>query len=176
VLLDECTQLTGYHRQSAVRLLSDKPIRELLIYPDGQAIKLKLEKTSGEPQEEAGVLRWGHSRPAPCLDVLLVPVREDTRLAYAATDGLYRPVAGLSPHRGKPRKSWISPAVIDRHALRLKGKRLTKPLLALKSSIPTRTFYSGEEWKTPGFRHLDTVGLESATTADRPLRAGTSPP
>jgi hypothetical protein len=29
-LLDEFTRLTGYHRKSAVRLLSGKPVREIL--------------------------------------------------------------------------------------------------------------------------------------------------
>jgi hypothetical protein len=34
-LLDEFTRLTGYHRKSAVRLLSGKPVREVLVYVDG---------------------------------------------------------------------------------------------------------------------------------------------
>ena len=55
----------------------------------------------------------------------------------------------------------ISPAAIDRYlkkdrdALKLKGKSLT----SLKSRIPIRTFYSGEERQTPGFRQIDTTGL-----------------
>jgi hypothetical protein len=57
----------------------------------------------------------------------------------------------------------ISPSSIDRYlkkdkaALKLKGKSLTKPLDSLKSRIPIRTFYSGEERKTPGFWQIDTV-------------------
>jgi hypothetical protein len=43
-LLDEFTRLTGYHRKSAVRLLSKKPVREILIYGKGEAVKLKPEK------------------------------------------------------------------------------------------------------------------------------------
>jgi hypothetical protein len=43
-LLDEFTRLTGYHRKSAVRLLSGKPVREILIYGDEGAVKLKPEK------------------------------------------------------------------------------------------------------------------------------------
>jgi hypothetical protein len=56
-----------------------------------------------------------------------------------------------------------SPAAIDRHlkkdrdALRLKGKSLAKPLKSLKSRIPARAFYSGEERKTPGFRQTGTA-------------------
>jgi hypothetical protein len=51
----------------------------------------------------------------------------------------------------------ISPATIDRYlkkdkdALRMKGKSLTKPVMALKMRIPLRTFYSSQERKTPGF-------------------------
>ncbi|MDR0387654.1 MAG: hypothetical protein LBH57_06415, partial [Treponema sp.] len=41
VLLDEFTRLTGYHRKSAVRVLSYKPVRELTVYGRGGAVKLK---------------------------------------------------------------------------------------------------------------------------------------
>jgi hypothetical protein len=44
VLLDEFTRLTGYHRKSAVRLLGARPARPVLIYVDGNAVKLKPEK------------------------------------------------------------------------------------------------------------------------------------
>ena len=43
-ILAEFTRLTGYHRKSAVRLLSGKPVREVLIYADGGAVKLKPEQ------------------------------------------------------------------------------------------------------------------------------------
>jgi hypothetical protein len=43
-LLNEFTRLTGYHRKSAVRLLSHKPIKELIVYADGEAVKLEPEK------------------------------------------------------------------------------------------------------------------------------------
>jgi hypothetical protein len=43
-LLNEFTRLTGYHRKSAVRLLSGKPVREILIYGSGEAVKLKPER------------------------------------------------------------------------------------------------------------------------------------
>jgi hypothetical protein len=44
LLLDEFTRLTGCHRKSAVRLLSRKPVREVLVYQNGKAVKLKPEK------------------------------------------------------------------------------------------------------------------------------------
>jgi hypothetical protein len=72
------------------------------------------------------------------------------------------PAFNITPEiRGQLLK--ISPATIDRYlkkdkeALRLKGKSLTKPVMALKSRIPLRTFYSSEERKTPGFIQIDTV-------------------
>jgi hypothetical protein len=43
-LLDEFTRLTGCHRKPAVRLLSRKPVREVLVYGNGTAIKFKPEK------------------------------------------------------------------------------------------------------------------------------------
>ena len=44
VLLDEFIRLTGYNRKSAIRLLSRKPVREVLIYTAGKTVKLKPEK------------------------------------------------------------------------------------------------------------------------------------
>ena len=43
-LLDEFTKLTGYHRKSAVRLLSATPVKQVLLYVDGKAVKLKPQK------------------------------------------------------------------------------------------------------------------------------------
>jgi hypothetical protein len=43
-LLDEFTRLTGYHRKSAVRLLNVRPAKTVLVYTDGEAVKLKPEK------------------------------------------------------------------------------------------------------------------------------------
>jgi hypothetical protein len=37
---DEFTLLTGYRRKSAVRLLRHKAIKKLMIYSDGEAVKL----------------------------------------------------------------------------------------------------------------------------------------
>ncbi|MDR1363887.1 MAG: hypothetical protein LBJ35_07580 [Spirochaetaceae bacterium] len=42
-LLDEFIRLTGYHRKSAVRLLSRKPAKEIMVYAGGEAVKLKPE-------------------------------------------------------------------------------------------------------------------------------------
>ncbi|MDR2392831.1 MAG: hypothetical protein LBD93_01540 [Treponema sp.] len=44
-LLDEWTRLTGYHRKSAGRLLRPKPVKNLMLYSDGEAVKLKPEKS-----------------------------------------------------------------------------------------------------------------------------------
>jgi hypothetical protein len=74
----------------------------------------------------------------------------------------------------------ISPSSIDRYlkkdkaALKLKGKSLTKPLDSLKSRIPIRTFYSGEERKIPGFRHIDTVHHCGQSTGGRYLHTLTA--
>ena len=43
-LLDEFTKLTGYHRKSAVRVLCAKPTKQVMLYMDGKAVKLKPEK------------------------------------------------------------------------------------------------------------------------------------
>jgi hypothetical protein len=43
-LLDEFTRLTGYHRKSAIRLLSARPVREVLAVVDRKTVKLKLGK------------------------------------------------------------------------------------------------------------------------------------
>jgi hypothetical protein len=43
-ILDEFIRLTGYHRKSAVRILGGKQVRGVLVYADGEAVKLKPEK------------------------------------------------------------------------------------------------------------------------------------
>jgi hypothetical protein len=59
----------------------------------------------------------------------------------------------------------ISPTTIDRVlkndkvALALKGKSFTKPGKFLKHLISTRTFYTSEERKLPGFIQIDTGRL-----------------
>ena len=43
-LLDEYIKLTGYHRKSAARLLCATTVRQVMLYQDGKAIKIKPEK------------------------------------------------------------------------------------------------------------------------------------
>jgi hypothetical protein len=43
-LLDEFTRLTGYYRKPAVRVLSRKPVWEVLVCGNGTAVKFKPEK------------------------------------------------------------------------------------------------------------------------------------
>ena len=90
------------------------------------------------------------------------------RAAFQITDGTAEKLKKISP---APIDRYLKK---DRDAFRLKGKRLTKPPKSLKNRIPIRTFYSEEERNTPGFGQIDTDGLKSATTADRPLTANTS--
>jgi hypothetical protein len=81
------------------------------------------------------------------------------RLAFIITDDLVGKLKTINPATtGRYLKK-------DREALTLKGKGLTKPLLSLKSRIPIRAFYSGEERKTPGFRQIDTARHCGQTTS-----------
>jgi hypothetical protein len=164
-LLDEFTRLTGYHRKSAVRLLSKKPVREILIYGKGEAVKLKPEKK--RPANRKGKRLYTDEVIATlrllwaffwykCGKILAPLMRQ--QMPFIAQ----WPAFHITPDIAE-KLSTISPATIDRYlkkdkaALRLKGESLTKPLYSLKSRIPIRTFYSSEERKTPGFRQIDTV-------------------
>jgi transposase InsO family protein len=91
-------------------------------------------------------------------------MREDTRPAYAAADGVHRPLAGLRHHRGhrgkthqdKPRV--YRPLPQKRQGSPAAEREKPHPTLAsLKSRIPIRTFYTSEERKKPGFWQIDTV-------------------
>jgi hypothetical protein len=72
------------------------------------------------------------------------------------------PAFGISPAI-REKLMRINPATIDRvlrkdrAALALKGKSSTKSADFLKHRIPTRTFYTPEERKLPGFIQIDTV-------------------
>jgi hypothetical protein len=164
-LLDEFIRLTGYHRKSAVRLLSRKPVKEIIIYADKQAVKLKPEKK--RPANRKGKRVYTDEVIAAlrlvwsffwykCGKILAPFMRQ--QMAYIAGWPDFR----ITDETAEKLKK-ISPATIDRYlkkdkeALRLKGKSLAKPLYSLKSRIPIRTFYSGEERKTPGFWQIDTV-------------------
>ncbi|MDR1149698.1 MAG: transposase [Spirochaetaceae bacterium] len=164
-LPDEFTRLAGYHRKSAVRLLGGKPVREVLACADGEAVKLKPEKK--RPANRRGKrIYTGEAIAAPrlvraffrceCGKILAPLVRQQTE--YIAG----WPAFHVTEETAEKLKK-TSSAAIDRHlkkdrdALRLKGKSLAKPLASLKSRIPIRAFYSGEERKTPGFRQIGTV-------------------
>jgi hypothetical protein len=54
------------------------------------------------------------------------------------------PLTEETAENDKPRDYRPAPEK-NKEALRLKGKRLTKPVHPLKSRIPIRTFYSGED-------------------------------
>ncbi|GHU56241.1 integrase [Spirochaetia bacterium] len=165
VLLDEFIRLTGYQRKSAIRVLSPRPVREVLIYAEGKAIKLKPEKK--RPANRKGK-RIYTDEVIDCLRMvwtffwykcgkILAPLMRQ-QMTYIAAWAAFK----ITPEIRKKLIN-ISPATIDRYlkkdkdALRLKGKSCTKPVVALKSRIPLRTFYSSEERKTPGFIQIDTV-------------------
>jgi transposase InsO family protein len=164
-LLDEFTRLTGYHRKSAVRLLSAKSVKQVMLYLEGKAVKLKPEKKRPSnrkgkriyPDEVIHALRlvWTFFW-FKCGKILAPLMRQ--QMQYIAQ----WPAFGISGEIAEKLKK-ISPATIDRYlkkdkaALRLKGKSLTKSLDSLKSRIPIRTFYSQEERKKPGFWQADTV-------------------
>jgi hypothetical protein len=60
-LLTEFVRLTGYHRKSTNRLLSRSPVRQVMVYGRGKAVKLKPEKKRpanrrGKPVYTSGVI------------------------------------------------------------------------------------------------------------------------
>ena len=184
-LLDEFTRLTGYHRTYAARLLSGKPVKEILLYLDGQAVKIKPEKK--RPVNRKGKRIYTDEVIASlrllwvffwykCGKILAPLMRQ--QMPFIAQ----WPAFNITPEIAEKLKT-ISPASIDRYlkkdkaALALKGESLTKPLHSLKSRIPIRTFYTSEERKTPGFWQIDQAHFsEQFTTADRPQQASMSIP
>ena len=164
-LLDEFTRLTGYHRKSAVRLLSARPVKQVLLYVDGKAVKLKPQKK--RPSNRKGK-RVYTDEVINCLRLvwaffwfkcgkILAPLMRQQMRHIAQW-----PAFGITAEIAEKLKK-ISPASIDRYlkkdkeALRLKGKSCTKPLDSLKSRIPIRTFYTSSERKKPGFWQIDTA-------------------
>jgi len=165
VILDEFTKLTGYHRKSATRLLCAKPIKQILVYMKGKAVKIKPEKK--RPSNRKGkriytddvidalrkvwIFFW-----YKCGKILAPLMRQ--QMIYIAQWKAFNITVEIAEKLKK-----ISPATIDRYLkkdksdLKLKGKSLTKPIDSLKSRIPIRTFYSSEERKKPGFWQTDTV-------------------
>ncbi|MDR1421026.1 MAG: hypothetical protein LBI86_11690 [Treponema sp.] len=146
-LLDEFTRLTGCRRKSAVRLLSGKPVREILACRNGEAVKLKPEKK--RPANRKGKRFYTNEVIAS-----LRLVRVFFRYKCGRTKGPQIPAA-IDRYLKK-----------DKEALRLKGKSLTKPLHSLKSRIPTHLLLKrgAEKTRFPANRH------------GSPLRAGHSGP
>ncbi|MDR2070130.1 MAG: hypothetical protein LBP81_01745 [Treponema sp.] len=183
-LLDEFTRLTGYHRKSAVRLLHARPVKPVMVYAGGKAVKLKAKKK--RPPNRKGKRVYTNEVIAALRLIwtffwfkcgkILAPLMGQ-QMPYIVV----WPAFNITPGIAEKLKT-ISPATIDRYlkkdkdALRLKGKSLTKPLHSLKSRIPIRTFYTSEERKKPGFWQIVTGGLQSDTIADRPRSASMSIP
>ena len=165
VILDEFTTLTGYHRKSAIRLLSTRPVKQVMVYIHGKPIKIKPEKK--RPSNRKGKRIYSDDVIAAlrlvwtffwykCGKILAPLMRQ--QMAFIAL----WPTFGITIEIAEKLKK-ISPATIDRYLkkdkaeLRVKGKSLTKPIKSLKSRIPIRTYYSSEERETSGFWQIDTV-------------------
>jgi hypothetical protein len=181
-ILDEFTRLTGYHRKSAVRLLGAKPVKQVLVYIDSKPVKVKPEKS--RPSNRKGKRIYTDEVISAlrlvwtffwfkCGKILAPLMRQ--QMQYIAQ----WPAFGITEEIAEMLKK-ISPASIDRYlkkdkqALRLKGKSLTKPIDTLKSRIPIRTFYTGEERKKPGFWQIDTVHHCGQATSGQYLHALTA--
>jgi len=181
-LLDEFIRLTGYHRKSAVRLLSTKQIKQLMLYIDGKPVKVKPEKKRPSNRKgkriytdeviDALRLVWTFFW-FKCGKILAPLMRQ--QMSYIAQ----WPAFGITGEISEKLRK-ISPASIDRYlkkdkqALKLKGKSLTKPIDSLKSRIPIRTFYTSEERKNPGFWQIDTVHHCSQVTSGQYLHTLTA--
>jgi len=164
-ILDEFTRLTGYHRKSAIRLLCEKPVKRVMVYLKGGAVKIKPEKA--RPANRKGKRIYTDEVIAclrlvwaffwyKCGKILAPFMRQQMRhIARWKAFGITKETA--------EKLIKISPASIDRYlkkdkeSLKLKGKSRTKPIDCLKSRIPIRTYYSSEERKKPGFWQTDTV-------------------
>jgi hypothetical protein len=111
-LLGEFTKLTGYHRKSAVRLLSRKPVREVVVSGNGKTVKFK-------PEKKRSANRKGKRKYD---DEVIASLRlvwtffrykcgrqtefdADSRPPDAAADAVYRRAAGLSHHGGNRGKA-----------------------------------------------------------------------
>jgi transposase InsO family protein len=164
-LLDEFTKLTGYHRKSAIRLLAANPVKQVMLYMDGKAVKIKPEKKRPSNRKGKRIYTDEVIRALrlvwtffwyKCGKILAPLMRQ--QMQYIAKWTAF----GITGETAE-KLIRISPAAIDRclkkdkEALRLKGKSLTKPMDSLKSRIPVRTFYTSGERKKPGFWQIDTV-------------------
>ena len=164
-ILDEFTRLTGYHRKSAVRLLCENQVKQVILYLKSKAVKIKPEQK--RPANRKGKRTYTDEVIA-CLRLvwvffwykcgkILAPLMRQ-QMAYIEQ----WPAFSITTEIAKKLRK-ISPASIDRYlkkdkeSLKLKGKSRTTPLHSLKSRIPIRTFYTSEERKKPGFWQTDTV-------------------
>ncbi len=165
-ILDEFVQLTGYHRKYAIRVLGKKPVKQVTIYENGGAVIIKPEKKQRVSNRKGK--RKYDDEVIKILRVLWIFFRFKCGKIFAPF--LRQQMKFISEWKSfditeeiAEKLMEISPATIDRYLrkdkqdMRIKGKSLTKPIQGLKSRIPIRTFYTGEERKTPGFWQIDTV-------------------
>ena len=145
-ILDEFTNVTGYHRKAAIRLL--------------RRGHKQRNKRCGRPR------RYG----APVVEVLRVAWEATDRLCSRRLHPFLPELVTVLRRQGdttmtievEAQLCQISPSTIDRLLRpyrRLGGRRpftTTKPGSLLKNSIPTRTFADWEE-DCPGFIEVDLV-------------------
>ena len=154
-LLDEFTQVTGYHRKAAIRRLAQAP-------PKAQGVRAGRTRQYGPPVAEALNIAWQAAdqlcskRLKPFLPELLETLERHEELVLAA------PL--------KAQLCQMSAATIDRLLKpyrRFTGRRplgTTKPGSLLKAAIPIRTFAEWDEVR-PGFLEIDLVAHCGESTA-----------
>jgi transposase InsO family protein len=165
VFLDEFVKRTGYDRKYAVKLLR-KRVKEVLLYENGGAVKVKVEKRR-RPANRRGKKKYDEAFAVvlrriwsffwyKCGKILSPLLRQ--QMPFIAD----WPAFGINAEI-RLKLLEVSPATIDRilkkdkAELKLKGKSCTKSVHHLKNHIPIRTFYTSAERKTPGFIQTDTV-------------------
>jgi hypothetical protein len=79
-LLNQFIRLTGYHRKSAIRLLTAQSVKQVMVYLDGQGGKAQTGKeATRQPERKASLFRGGRCLVPPGLDLFLVLMRENSR-------------------------------------------------------------------------------------------------
>jgi hypothetical protein len=143
-LLGEFTKLTGCHRKSAVRLLSRKPVREVLVCGNGTAVKFKQEKKC--PANRKGKRKYTSEVIASLRLVWTffwykcgrqTEFDADSRAADEAADEVYRRVSGISHHGGNRRKT-------GNHT-----PRVHRPVSQERQGIPQAQRETGNKVATP---------------------------
>lgn len=165
-ILDEFTQVTGYHRKYAISLLRNWGTERVELI-DGEAVRLVV----GQPRKNKSRRRPArriYDEPViqalrriwelfdyMCGKRLAVLMRLNMELLQAEPElGIDEPIAAKLVQ--------ISPATIDRllsgarKALLVKGRSRTRGGTLLKHQIPIRAFFDWDE-RRPGFFELDTV-------------------